>query len=107
MERKQASDFHPEVLRLFDQYVHGLIDRRGFLERAARFHTSNMFGTDTFAHGDFAARMARFRVSGHVAGENLAWGAGHAASPATMIEEWLRSPEHRENLLTALALINL
>src|SRR5439155_349567 len=37
MERKQASDFHPEVLRLFDQYVHGLIDRRGFLERAARF----------------------------------------------------------------------
>ena len=37
MERKQASDFHPEVLRLFDQYVHGLIDRRGFLEKAARF----------------------------------------------------------------------
>src|SRR2546425_12966765 len=36
MERKQASDFHPEVLRLFDQYVHGLIDRRGFLEKGAR-----------------------------------------------------------------------
>jgi carboxymethylenebutenolidase len=37
MERRQASDFDPEVLKLFDQYVHGLIDRRGFLERAARF----------------------------------------------------------------------
>ena len=37
MERKRASDFDPEVLRLFDQYVHGLIDRRAFLERAARF----------------------------------------------------------------------
>jgi carboxymethylenebutenolidase len=37
MERKQASDFHPEVLKLFDEYVHGLIDRRRFLERAARF----------------------------------------------------------------------
>src|SRR5260370_528355 len=37
MERKQASDFDPEVLKIFDQYVHGLIDRRGFLERAARF----------------------------------------------------------------------
>jgi carboxymethylenebutenolidase len=37
MERKQASDFDPEVLEIFDQYVHGLIDRRGFLERAARF----------------------------------------------------------------------
>ncbi len=37
MERKRAADFDPEVLRLFDQYVHGLIDRRGFLDRAARF----------------------------------------------------------------------
>ena len=35
--RLTASDFHPEVLRLFDQYVHGLIDRRGFLDGAARF----------------------------------------------------------------------
>jgi carboxymethylenebutenolidase len=32
-----ADDFHPEVLRLFDAYVHGLLDRRGFLERAAKF----------------------------------------------------------------------
>src|SRR5712671_299330 len=42
MERKQASDFDPEVLKLFDQYVHGLIDRRGFLERAARFAVGGM-----------------------------------------------------------------
>lgn len=35
--RKRASDFHPEVLRLFDEYVHGITDRRGFLERAAQF----------------------------------------------------------------------
>jgi carboxymethylenebutenolidase len=35
--RLTASDFHPGVLHLFDQYVHGLIDRRAFLERAARF----------------------------------------------------------------------
>jgi len=34
---KRASDFHPEVLRLFDRYVHGLIDRRGFLKDAAAF----------------------------------------------------------------------
>jgi carboxymethylenebutenolidase len=33
----RASDFDPEVLRLFDQYVHGLIDRRGFLAGAGRF----------------------------------------------------------------------
>jgi carboxymethylenebutenolidase len=35
--RRKASDFHPEVLRLFDKYVHGQIDRRGFLDGAARF----------------------------------------------------------------------
>ncbi|HSS01238.1 MAG TPA: dienelactone hydrolase family protein [Kofleriaceae bacterium] len=37
MERKQASDFDQDLLNLFDEYVHGLVDRRGFLERAARF----------------------------------------------------------------------
>jgi carboxymethylenebutenolidase len=37
MERMKASDFHPEVLKLFDKYVHGLIDRRGFLDGAAKF----------------------------------------------------------------------
>ena len=35
--RRKASDFDPEVMRLFDQYVHGIIDRRGFLSGAARF----------------------------------------------------------------------
>jgi carboxymethylenebutenolidase len=37
MQRKQATDFHPQVLSLFDQYVHGLIDRRAFLAGAAKF----------------------------------------------------------------------
>ena len=35
--RLTARDFDPEVLELFDRYVHGLIDRRGFLAGAARF----------------------------------------------------------------------
>lgn len=37
-----VADFDPEVLQLFDQYVHGLIDRRGFLAGAARFATGAM-----------------------------------------------------------------
>jgi carboxymethylenebutenolidase len=37
MERKKASDFPPEVLRLFDGYVHGVISRRDFLDRAAKY----------------------------------------------------------------------
>ena len=35
-ERKKASDFPKEVLALFDGYVHGFIERRDFLEGAAR-----------------------------------------------------------------------
>jgi carboxymethylenebutenolidase len=34
---KKADDFDPEVLKLFDNYVHGIIDRRGFLGGAAKY----------------------------------------------------------------------
>ena len=37
MDRKTSADFDQELLNLFDEYVHGLVDRRGFLDRAARF----------------------------------------------------------------------
>jgi carboxymethylenebutenolidase len=37
MTRKSAKDFHPEALKLFDDYVHGKLSRRGFLERASQF----------------------------------------------------------------------
>jgi carboxymethylenebutenolidase len=37
MSRKTAKDFHPEVLRLFDKYVHGVIGRRDFLKSAAHY----------------------------------------------------------------------
>jgi carboxymethylenebutenolidase len=33
----KAADFPPEILSLFDQYVHNAIDRRGFLDGAERF----------------------------------------------------------------------
>lgn len=34
--RLKASDFDPKVLQLFDKYVHGVIDRRGFIAGASR-----------------------------------------------------------------------
>ena len=36
-ERLTAKDFSPELLDVFDQYVHGDIDRRGFFDRAAKY----------------------------------------------------------------------
>jgi carboxymethylenebutenolidase len=37
MERKKASDYPQEILDIFHLYVHGDIDRRGFIDRAAKF----------------------------------------------------------------------
>ncbi|MBT7770659.1 MAG: dienelactone hydrolase family protein, partial [Rhodospirillales bacterium] len=37
MDRLKASDFDQEVLDLFDKYVHGIIERREFLDKAAKF----------------------------------------------------------------------
>jgi len=37
LERKTAQDFDPDLLVLFDAYVHGALDRRGFLDKAARY----------------------------------------------------------------------
>jgi carboxymethylenebutenolidase len=37
MTRLTAKDFDPEVMKLFDQYVHGQLDRRGFLSQAGRY----------------------------------------------------------------------
>jgi carboxymethylenebutenolidase len=42
MERKSAADFDQDLLILFDAYVHGDIDRRGFLDRATKFAVGGM-----------------------------------------------------------------
>jgi carboxymethylenebutenolidase len=42
MERKNASDFDPQLLSLFHKYVHGGINRREFLDGAAKFAVGGM-----------------------------------------------------------------
>ena len=52
-----ASDFDQELLILFDAYVHGQLDRRGFLDKAQRFATAGVTATGLLAalSPDFAA----------------------------------------------------
>jgi carboxymethylenebutenolidase len=45
MQRKTAQDFDQELLILFDAYVHGTLDRRGFLERAQKFAVGGITAT--------------------------------------------------------------
>jgi carboxymethylenebutenolidase len=42
MTRLTANDFDPEVLQLFDGYVHGRLSRREFLARASRYAVGGM-----------------------------------------------------------------
>src|SRR5438093_3158474 len=45
MERKKASDFDPQLLGLFQRYVHGGISRREFLDGAAKFAVGGLTAT--------------------------------------------------------------
>ena len=42
MARLTAKDFSPELLELYDGYVHGRISRRQFLDRAAKLALGGM-----------------------------------------------------------------
>jgi carboxymethylenebutenolidase len=55
--RLTARDFDPDLLVLFDAYVHGDVDRRGFLDKAQRFAKAGVTGAGLLAalSPDFAA----------------------------------------------------
>ena len=55
MTRLTAHDFQPEVLQLFDRYVHGDLSRRGFLDAATRYA-----GSAAAAAGLLAALSPQF-----------------------------------------------
>lgn len=45
MTRLTSADFHPQVLKLFDRYVHGGLSRRGFLQSASQY-TAGIVGAE-------------------------------------------------------------
>ncbi|WP_455281598.1 YghX family hydrolase [Cupriavidus necator] len=49
MSRLTAKEFHPELLELYDGYVHGRLSRRDFLERAAKFAVGSLTATAILA----------------------------------------------------------
>lgn len=61
-ERLSARDFAPEVLKLFDRYVHGGLSRRGFLEQAQQYAVGTVGG----AAGLLAALSPQFAAAQQV-----------------------------------------
>jgi uncharacterized protein YkwD len=79
------------------------------LAQASVDHSQDMVDNKYFAHDsqdgrDVVARLkevAYIPKSGDwVIGENLAWGAGSLATPKALVNAWMNSPPHRENLLS-------
>jgi carboxymethylenebutenolidase len=58
MKRLVAADFQPEVLQLFDRYVHGDLSRRGFIDQATRWA-----GSSAAAAGLLAALSPQFAAA--------------------------------------------
>src|SRR5690606_21153068 len=42
MKRQTAAEFDQDLLNLYDDYAHGRVDRRGFLEKATRFASGGL-----------------------------------------------------------------
>ncbi len=77
MRRKTADSFNPELLKLFDLYVHGLTSRRGFLDGAARFAVGGLT-----AAGILDALNPRFAEAQQVRPDNPGINASYKEYPS-------------------------
>jgi uncharacterized protein YkwD len=90
---------------------HGLGKIRGNvrLRKAATRHSRDMVRRRYFDHvapgGETLTDRARHaRYLAHASrswwlAENIAWGSGYLATPASIVNQWMHSPPHRANIL--------
>ncbi|HLI32888.1 MAG TPA: CAP domain-containing protein [Solirubrobacteraceae bacterium] len=81
----------------------------GRMQLASQRHSEEMVAQDYFEHDSPSGQSVadRMRSSGYIysdrvgfeLGENIAWGTLSDATPASIVEAWMASPGHRENIL--------
>ena len=81
------------------------------LQNCAQGHSENMAVDDYFSHEGPGATtpLSRMQAAGYIysskigyeIGENIAWGTLWLATPKSIVESWMQSPEHRANILDA------
>jgi len=76
------------------------------LEGSAREKSRDLIRCESFSHYACGREFAYWiRAAGYLsvpcwkAGENLAWGSGPLGGVRSIFRAWMRSPEHRENIL--------
>jgi carboxymethylenebutenolidase len=66
MDRKSSLDFPQALLDLYDEYVHGQVSRRGFLDRASRFAVGG-----ATAAGLLAALSPKYALAQQVSADDM------------------------------------
>jgi carboxymethylenebutenolidase len=105
MTRKTAADFHPEVLKLFDQYVHGAIPRREFLKAAGKYAVAGVT-----AEALLAALAPRFAEAQQVPANDPRIQTSYVefASPQGYgkVRAYLAKPAHAKGKLPAILVVH-
>jgi uncharacterized protein YkwD len=79
------------------------------LGRAAQRHSISMDAGNFFDHEAPSGSdpISRIQQSGYLSGattwavgENIRWGSGSLGTPRVAVDEWMRSPSHREIMLS-------
>jgi uncharacterized protein YkwD len=79
------------------------------LTRASASYSQRMVAQEFFDHespdgGTLVDRLTSTGYLGHddpwVVGENIGWAQGDLATPRSMVDAWMNSPGHRQNLLS-------
>ena len=81
--------------------------RNALLDQASLEHSQDMVKLNYFEHtsedgrtvGDRVQALGYARNTNASAGENIAYGVGHAATPAAIMKAWMHSPPHRADIL--------
>jgi uncharacterized protein YkwD len=78
------------------------------LTAASLAHSQDMVANTFFAHESpsGSSPVSRMRAAGYIpssgawqVGENIAWGSGSYGSLGSIMQAWMNSPPHRENIL--------
>ena len=105
MTRKTAQDFDQELLIIFDAYVHGTIDRRGFLDRAQKFATSAMT-----AGALLAALSPNFALGQQIAADDKRITTGMVSYPSTAgtgtVKGYLAKPANMTGKLPGILVVH-
>ena len=105
MPRQTAADFDQELLILFDAYVHGGIDRRGFLERAQKFAVGGVTAGMLLASlsPDFANAQVVPKDDRRIKTETLTYGSPNGSG---MMKGYLAMPANASGKLPGVLVVH-